>query len=90
MKVITAISALGILLAAVYMLRGVLAITFGPSRWADAGLRDARLIEAVPMIVLVAFILLLGVYPAILNHTLDQTVSGFNQHLQAILTKGVE
>ncbi|WP_040952322.1 complex I subunit 4 family protein [Gorillibacterium massiliense] len=86
MKWITVVGALGIIFAAVYMLRGVLGITFGPNKFKEVVMRDARLIEAVPMIILVAFILLLGLYPGILNHTLDHTVTGFDQHIQSILT----
>ncbi|WJH37330.1 NADH-quinone oxidoreductase subunit M [Paenibacillus sp. CC-CFT747] len=83
MKAVTIISALGIILAAVYVLRGVLSITFGPQKEERPGIRDARLIEAVPMIVLVAFILLLGVYPGILSQPLEQTVTGFTDFIQS-------
>ncbi|UUZ82594.1 hypothetical protein LJK88_00380 [Paenibacillus sp. P26] len=38
-------------------------------------MRDARLIEAIPMITLVAFIVVLGIYPSVLSEPLHQTVS---------------
>jgi NADH-quinone oxidoreductase subunit M len=82
MKTITIIGALGIILAAVYVLRGVLNITFGPMKEAYSGIRDARLIEAIPMIVLVAFILLLGIYPSVLSQSLHQTAGEFQQFIQ--------
>jgi NADH-quinone oxidoreductase subunit M len=88
MKAVTVISAIGIILGAVYVLRAILNITFGPQSEAFSGLRDARLIEAVPMIVLVAFIVLLGIYPAILSHTLEQTVGGFDSFIHQIPVKG--
>lgn len=81
MKVITALSLLGIILAAVYVLRGVLRITFGPLPETYSGMKDARLVEAVPMITLVAFILLMGVYPSILSQPLSITISEFNQFI---------
>lgn len=84
MKAVAIIGALGIILAAVYVLRGVLGITYGPMREKFSGLRDARLVEAVPMIVLVAFILLLGIYPAILTQTMHQTVTDFDSFIQTI------
>ncbi|MCL6456606.1 MAG: NADH-quinone oxidoreductase subunit M [Gorillibacterium sp.] len=90
MKILAVIGTLGILLAAVYMLRAVLKITFGPADANRPVYRDARLAEAAPMIVLVAFILLLGLYPGILSHTLDKTVEGFSQHIQTIVTKAGE
>lgn len=79
MPVITAIGTLGIILSAVYVLRAVLKITYGPIASPFANLKDARLIEAIPMITLIAFILLLGVYPAVLTEPLQLTVKGFHQ-----------
>lgn len=84
MKVVTVVSALGIILAAVYVLRAVLRITYGPINEAHRSIRDARLIEAIPMITLVAFIILLGVYPAIVSQHLQQTVNGFDQFIQQV------
>lgn len=80
MPIITAVGTLGIILTAVYVLRAVMRITFGPSPEVVQGIRDARLIEAVPMIVLVSFILLLGVYPTVLTDSIQQTI-------QIIVTK---
>lgn len=78
-KAIAIVGAVGIILAAVYVLRGVLSITFGPMKEKYKEIRDARLIEAIPMIALVAFIILLGVYPNILLNPLSQGVYGFEQ-----------
>jgi NADH-quinone oxidoreductase subunit M len=86
-KVYAVIGALGIILTAVYVLRGVLNITFGSMQERYNGIQDARLIEAVPMITLVAFILLLGIYPSVLSQTLHETVSGFDQMIQSIAGK---
>lgn len=72
--VLTAVGALGIILAAVYVLRAILSITYGPQREAFAELKEARMSEALPMITLVAFILLLGVYPAVLSKPLLSAV----------------
>lgn len=84
MRAVAVIGALGIILAAVYVLRGVLGITYGPVQEKHSGVRDARLIEAVPMITLVAFILLLGVYPSVLSQTLQMTMNDFEQFLQNV------
>jgi len=64
-----------VLLAAVYVLRSVLSITYGPMDPKFAEVKDARLIEAIPMIVLIAFIVLIGIYPAILSETVMPAVS---------------
>ncbi|WP_270166286.1 complex I subunit 4 family protein [Paenibacillus sp. SYP-B4298] len=69
---------LGLLLAGVALLRVVLNITYGPARGSLASLQDARLSEAVPMIVLLAFIILLGIYPSVL---LDQMTHSFSSLL---------
>ncbi|WP_438447480.1 complex I subunit 4 family protein [Gorillibacterium sp. sgz5001074] len=87
MRAVAIVGTLGIILAAVYMLRGVMGITYGPIPEQFKGLKDARLIEAIPMITLVAFILLLGVYPGILTQTMQQTVADFDTFIQTITTK---
>ena len=82
MKWLTALGVLGVLLAVVYVLRSVLGITFGPlaERFADA--KDARLIEAVPMIALTAFIVLLGVYPSVLTDVMQHGFDGLIAQIQ--------
>jgi NADH-quinone oxidoreductase subunit M len=86
-KTAAVIGALGIILAAVYTLRGVLSITFGPMPDKYRDIRDARVAEVIPMIALVAFIVLLGVYPAILNQPLEATVSAFDHLLNNLSVK---
>lgn len=86
MRTVGSIGAVGIILAAVYVLRGILGITYGPMKERYRDLRDARLVEAIPMIALVAFILLLGVYPGILTQTINQTVADFDSFIQTIST----
>jgi len=85
MKVVAVVGALGIILGAVYVLRGVLGITYGPMEDRYIGIRDARLIEAVPMIALTALIVLLGVYPTIL---IDPLQHSFDQFLELIKVGG--
>ncbi|PYI51145.1 complex I subunit 4 family protein [Paenibacillus flagellatus] len=88
MPVVTAIGALGIILTAVYVLRGIMKVSYGPLPEAYRGLRDARLVEAVPMITLTAFIVLIGVYPAVLSEPMQQTVIGIDQWIQNIAKMG--
>jgi NADH-quinone oxidoreductase subunit M len=87
LKIYAVVGTLGIILAAVYVLRGVLGITFGPMPERLEGIRDARFIEAIPMITLVAFILLLGVFPSVLSQPLQLTIGGFDQVIQSIAGK---
>ncbi len=79
--IVTAVAALGIILTAVYVLRAVLNITFGPMQDRFNQMKDARLIEAVPMVTLVAFILLIGVYPIVLNQPIQHTVDLMIQNI---------
>ncbi len=74
MPVLAAIGALGIIFTAAYVLRGVLKITFGPMPDRFENIRDARFIEALPMVTLVAFILLIGIYPAVISDPMSQTI----------------
>ncbi|TJY41908.1 NADH-quinone oxidoreductase subunit M [Cohnella pontilimi] len=82
MKWLTAIGVLGVLLAAVYVLRSVLGITFGPipDRWTD--IKDARFVEAVPMIALTALIVLLGVFPSVMTDMMQQGFNGLLEQIQ--------
>jgi len=82
MKWMTAIGVLGVLLAAVYVLRSVLGITFGPLSEQLEGTKDARLIEAIPMIALTAFIVLLGVYPSVLTDVMHHGFNGLIDQIQ--------
>jgi len=81
MPILTAVGCLGIIFAAAYVLRGVLAITFGSASETALTYKDARWVEAVPMIALAAFIFLIGIYPAVLSEPLQTTIGGFEQLL---------
>ncbi|MCC3377519.1 NuoM family protein [Cohnella sp. REN36] len=81
MKALTAIGALGILLAAVYVLRSVLGITFGPMPERFIGMKDARFVEALPMVTLAAVILVLGVYPSLLTDLMQHGFDGLLKQL---------
>lgn len=87
-KILTVIGTLGVIFTAVYVLRGVLSITYGPLKAPAEVMKDARLIEAIPMITLVAFIVVLGVYPAVVTDPLHQTVSSFDQFIKSVAKIG--
>jgi NADH-quinone oxidoreductase subunit M len=74
MPALAAIGALGIVLTAVYLLRAILRTTFGPTPDRYGHLADAQPMEVIPMVVLLGFIILIGVYPAILGNPLQQTL----------------
>ncbi|WP_219834434.1 NuoM family protein [Paenibacillus sp. R14(2021)] len=84
MRVLTGIAVLGVILTAVYVLRSVLGITFGALPERLAAVRDVRLVEAIPMIALLAFIVLIGVYPAVLTEPMKH---GFDTLLQQLSEK---
>ena len=66
--VLGAIGALGLILTAVYVLRSVLKMTFGSG---DEQAHDLRLVEWVPAAVLVGIIVVIGVYPSILERAIS-------------------
>lgn len=88
MRWLTAAAVLGVILTAVYVLRSVLKITFGSQPEKFGSLKDARLIEAIPMIVLLAFILLLGCYPSVLTDTVQYSIGGLFEQLLATRAGG--
>ncbi|WP_338553426.1 NADH-quinone oxidoreductase subunit M [Paenibacillus sp. KS-LC4] len=71
----------GIILTAVYMLRGLLSVSFGPIDDRHSAFKDARFIEAMPMIILLAFIVLLGCFPSFLTDTVQQSITGLYSQL---------
>lgn len=73
---------LGVILSAVYVLRAVLRITYGPLAERLASLQDARLYEAVPAILLTACILIAGIYPAIVTDWADYGIKHIIEILQ--------
>jgi NADH-quinone oxidoreductase subunit M len=78
--VIAGFGALGLILAAAYTLRAVMAATFGPflDRWER--LTDTKAVETVPMLVLLGLIIAIGVYPQMLGEPMQAT-------LQMIVTR---
>jgi len=73
--VLTVLGVSGLILASAYVLRSVLRMTYGQLDAKFAEVKDARLIEAIPMIILVAFIVLIGIYPAVLSETIGTAVT---------------
>lgn len=69
--IVAAVGTLGIILTAVYILRAVLAVTFGPLKETHSSLKDMTGREMVPAFVLLALIILIGVYPNALNDSLN-------------------
>lgn len=70
MPIVTSVAVLGILFAAVYVLRAVLRMTYGPMSDKHSDLLDLKWNEALPMFVLVALIVAIGVYPALITNGL--------------------
>ncbi|WP_066176217.1 complex I subunit 4 family protein [Bacillus marinisedimentorum] len=74
MPELAAVGAIGIILTAAYLLRAVLSISFGAMRPQFERAYDIRPIEMVPVLVLLGFIILIGVYPNILVNSLQLTL----------------
>lgn len=68
------VGALGLILSAVYLLYAIQRTTFGPIATEYSSLTDARPIEYVPIVVLTALVLLVGVYPAVLGNLFGPSV----------------
>ncbi len=74
MPELAAVGAIGIILTAAYLLRAVLSISFGAMRPQFERAYDIRPVEMVPVLVLLGFIILIGVYPNILVNSLQLTL----------------
>lgn len=69
-----AIGTLGLILAAVYTLRALLAISFGAEK---KSFLDVSWKEWLPMSILVLVIVSIGIYPDMISHTLNTTLQTF-------------
>lgn len=78
MPVLAAIGALGIIMTAVYLLRAVLNMTFGKSHQSYEGVTDLKGIEALPVAILLGFIILIGVYPTILTEVIQTSIQSID------------
>lgn len=74
MPIIAAVGTLGIIITAVYLLRAVMNVTFGQLNKDYGEIFDIRPVEMVPVLVLLAFIVLIGVYPSVLTTSLQMTL----------------
>ncbi len=75
--VITALATIGVLLAAGYVLWMVQRTLFGPQRERWAQLTDVSAVEAVAPMLLMAAILIVGIYPAIVSDVFRAGVNDF-------------
>ncbi len=71
---LAAIGATGLILTAVYLLRAVLGVTYGKANREWAGVSDLQRNEWVPVVVLTALIIAIGVYPNLLGDPLQATL----------------
>ncbi|UCZ53009.1 NADH-quinone oxidoreductase subunit M [Bacillus shivajii] len=71
------IAGLGIILTAAYLLWAMQRTTFGEMNEKYKGLQDARPMEYIPMVGLLALSLLIGIYPNILSDVINITVIDF-------------
>lgn len=71
---IAAVGTIGIIMTAVYLLRAVLGITYGQAHRDFTGVLDLKGVEFVPVVVLIALIVLIGVVPSVLSSPLQATL----------------
>ncbi|HEU5139669.1 MAG TPA: proton-conducting transporter membrane subunit, partial [Bacillales bacterium] len=74
LPVLAAIGTLGIIITAVYVLRAVMKMTFGKTKEAHLSVDDLRSVELLPAAVMIGFIILIGVYPAVLANSLHLAI----------------
>jgi NADH-quinone oxidoreductase subunit M len=80
-RVYTLISAIGVVLAAGYILWMLQRVFYGPPQEKFNGVKDADKLEMVYMFVFVGLILLVGIYPSILTNVINTGVSPISSTL---------
>ncbi len=78
----TALAAFGVVLAAGYILWLLQRALFGPQRERFADVRDATVLEAVPVGVLAAAVLAVGIYPSVISDTFTAGVEPIAAFIQ--------
>ena len=71
----TAAAVVGIILAAGYILWMIQRVLAGPSLERYAQVKEATKVEAVPMVVLVVAIVVVGLYPGVLIDSFDAAIA---------------
>jgi NADH-quinone oxidoreductase subunit M len=74
MPVVAAVGTLGIILTAAYLLRAVMGMTFGKTAAYGEKVVDIRGVEFIPVVAMLFFIVLIGVFPSILAEPLQATI----------------
>lgn len=70
LPVLASVGVIGIILTAAYLLRAVLNMTFGEAHHSYEKVADIRPVEMFPVLVFLAFIVLIGVSPSVLSEPL--------------------
>jgi len=73
-KIGAGLAVLSIIFTAVYVLRGVNAVLHGPAMEGSEKLSDAAFVDKVPLVMLLACILVLGMYPGPISNLLDHAL----------------
>lgn len=74
-RFMTLIAMASIVVSAVYILRALGAMFFGPNNPTQvSGIKDANNVERIPIIVLISLLLLVGLYPSWLNTLIDSAL----------------
>ena len=83
------ISVFAIVITAIYVLRVMMRVFFGPRnpRWDD--LKDARGVEIVPFIILSGTLILFGVFPDLLMNMIDNGVVPLAEKLATFKMGGI-
>jgi NADH-quinone oxidoreductase subunit M len=83
---ITALAVFAIVITAGYILWMLQRVFFGPSLSRFASLGDATVLEAVPMVVLIVAIMMVGIYPSIISDVFKLGLEPIIQSLQYVVT----
>jgi NADH-quinone oxidoreductase subunit M len=86
LPVYTILAASAIVLTAGYLLWMLRRVFYGPFNLRWEHLTDARGIELVPLVTLMAIILLVGIYPAVLTNVVNNGVSHLTANMTAQIT----
>lgn len=83
-KIIAAVGTLGIILTAAYILRAILALSFGKNSEFVSSFTDLSKSEAIASVILVIAIIGLGVYPALVNDMILSSVDFIIQGIRGV------
>lgn len=87
--VLSVISIFAVVITAIYVLRVIQQVFFGPRNTKWDHLKDAKGVEMIPIVLLASILIVLGVFPSVIMHMISSGIVPIAQKFTSILVGGL-